>query len=49
MVAKRRERVLENHAGKTTWHQDLNSDFNHYFWKNMGEHRDIAMKLWGLN
>ena len=49
MVAKRRERVMANHAGKTTWHQDIAPDFGHFFWKNMGEHRDIAMKLWGLN
>ena len=48
ITAKRRERILENHAGKTTWHQDIAPDFNHFFWKNMGEHRDIAMKLWGL-
>jgi hypothetical protein len=49
MTAKRRERVMANHAGKTTWHQDINPDFGHFFWKNMGEHRDIAMKLWGLD
>ena len=48
MVARRRERVMENHAGKTTWHQDIAPDFNHFFWKGMGEHKDIAMKLWGL-
>lgn len=48
MVAKRRERVMANHAGKTTWHQDIAPDFNHFFWKGLGEHKDIAMKLWGL-
>ena len=48
MVARRRERVMENHAGKNTWHQDIAPDFNHFFWKGMGEHKDIAMKLWGL-
>ena len=48
MVARRRERVMSNHAGKTTWHQDIAPDFNHFFWKGMGEHKDIAMKLWGL-
>jgi len=49
LTAKRRERVLANHAGKNTWHQDLHANFGHYFWKNMGEHKEIAMKLWGLN
>tara|TARA_R100000234_G_scaffold95651_1_gene63932 strand:+ start:1006 stop:1968 length:963 start_codon:yes stop_codon:yes gene_type:complete len=48
LVAKRRERIMNNHAGKNTWHQDIAPDFDHFFWKNMGEHKDIAMKLWGL-
>ena len=48
LVAKRRERIMNNHAGKNTWHQDIAPDFNHFFWKGMGEHKEIAMKLWGL-
>ena len=48
LVAKRRERIMNNHAGKNTWHQDIAPDFNHFFWKSMGEHKEVAMKLWGL-
>ena len=48
IVAKRRERIMNNHCGRNTWHQDIAPDFNHFFWKGMGEHKEIAMKLWGL-
>lgn len=36
LTAKRRERVMENHAGKTTWHQDIPCDFEHFFWNGLG-------------
>ena len=48
IVAKRRERVMENHAGKTTWFQDIPCDFDHFFWNGLGDHKQAAMKLWGL-
>ena len=48
IVAKRRERVMENHAGKTTWFQDIPCDFDHFFWNGLGDHKLAAMKLWGL-
>ena len=48
-VIQEREAILEKHAGKNTWHQDIIPDFTHYFWKTKGEHLDIAKKLWGLN
>mgnify|MGYP003114060438 FL=1 len=47
-VIQEREAILEKHAGKNTWHQDIVPDFTHYFWKTKGEHLDIAKKLWGL-
>ena len=48
-VIQEREVILEKHAGKNTWHQDIVPDFTHYFWKTKGEHLDIAKKLWGLD
>jgi len=48
-VIQEREAILEKHAGKNTWHQDIVPDFTHYFWKTKGEHLDIAKKLWGLD
>jgi len=48
LVAQRRERLLNNHQGKDTWYQDVVPNFKHFFWQGMGEHKEIAMKLWGL-
>ena len=48
-VAQERELIMERHAGKSTWVEEISPDFTHFFWKGMGEHLDIAKKLWGLN
>jgi len=48
-LAHERESIMEKHAGKSTWVQEISPDFTHFFWKNMGEHLDIAKKLWKLN
>ena len=48
-IAQEREQIMERHAGKTTWVEEISPDFTHFFWKNMGEHLDIAKKLWKLN
>ena len=47
VVAKRREEIMEKHAGKTTWVQDIYPDFKHFFWRGMGDHLTQAIKLWG--
>ena len=47
IVAKRREEIMEKHAGKTTWVQDIYPDFKHFFWRGMGDHLTQAIKLWG--
>ena len=28
--------------------KDIEADFDHFFWKGLGEHKEEAMKLWGL-
>ena len=48
MVCQRRERMMEKHAGKNTFFKDIEADFDHFFWKGLGEHKEEAMKLWGL-
>ena len=48
-IAQEREQIMARHAGKTTWVEEISPDFTHFFWKNMGEHLDIAKKLWKLN
>ena len=48
-IAHERETIMEKHAGKSTWVQEITPDFTHFFWKGMGEHLDIAKKLWNLN
>ena len=44
-VAQERELIMERHAGKSTWVEEISPDFTHFFWKGMGEHLDIAKKL----
>mgnify|MGYP003135095251 FL=1 len=48
-VAHERESIMAKHAGKSTWVDEITPDFTHFFWKSMGEHLDIAKKLWKLN
>ena len=49
IVAKRRERLMERHAGKNTFTLDVEPTFNHpYFWNYGGNHKQEAMKLWGI-
>ena len=48
-IAQEREQIMARHAGKTTWVEEISPDFTHFFWKNMGEHLDIAKKHWKLN
>jgi len=49
MIALRRERLMERHAGKTTFVQDIEPTFNHpYYWNFGGNHKQQAMKLWGI-
>ena len=47
VVCKRREEIMERHSGKTTWVEDIFPDFDHFFWKGMGDHLTAAMRLWG--
>tara|TARA_R100000687_G_C6431681_1_gene156002 strand:+ start:55 stop:1008 length:954 start_codon:yes stop_codon:yes gene_type:complete len=46
IICKRREEIMERHAGKTTWIQDIFPDFTHFFWRGMGEHLKAAQILW---
>jgi len=49
MVALRRERLMERHAGKATFVQDIEPTFDHpYYWNFGGDHKQEAMKLWGI-
>ena len=49
MVALRRERLMERHAGKATFVQDIEPTFDHpYYWNFGGDHKQQAMKLWGI-
>ena len=47
VVCKRREEIMERHSGKTTWVEDIFPDFDHFFWRGMGDHLTAAMRLWG--
>jgi len=50
MVALRRERLMERHAGKATFVQDIEPTFDHpYYWNFGGDHKQQAMKLWGID
>lgn len=49
IVCSNRERIMEKHAGKNTWTKDIFPDFNHFFWRGMGEHLDKAKELWKKN
>ena len=46
-ICSTREKIMENHAGKNTWVQDIISNFDHNFWNGFGEHKVKAMRLWG--
>jgi len=46
-ICSNREKIMEKHAGKTTWVQDILSNFDHNFWNGFGEHKVKAMRLWG--
>tara|TARA_R100000458_G_scaffold56564_1_gene61629 strand:- start:416 stop:1390 length:975 start_codon:yes stop_codon:yes gene_type:complete len=46
-VCANREKIMEKHAGKTTWVEDILSNFDHFFWNGMGDHKLKAMRLWG--
>ena len=49
MVASRRERLMERHAGKSTFVQDVEPAFEHpFYWNFGGNHKEEAKKLWGL-
>ena len=48
MICSNRERIMEKHAGKSTWVEDIIADLDHYFWKGMGDHKLKAARLWGL-
>ena len=49
MIALRRERLMERHAGKATFVQDIEPTFDHpYYWNFGGDHKQQAMKLWGI-
>ena len=48
MICSNRERIMEKHAGKSTWVEDIIADLDHYFWKGMGDHKVKAARLWGL-
>lgn len=46
-IARRRERMMKRHAGKKTWVQDIQPNFKHpYFWNIGGDHKEKAIKLW---
>lgn len=47
IVCSNREKIMEKHAGKNTWVEDIFPDFGHYFWRGMGDHLDKAKELWG--
>jgi len=50
MIALRRERLMERHAGKATFVQDIEPTFDHpYYWNFGGDHKQQAMKLWGID
>ena len=49
IVCSNRERIMEKHAGKNTWTKDIFPDFNHFFWRGMGDHLNKAKKLWKKN
>jgi len=48
LICANRERIMEKHAGKSTWVEDIIADLDHYFWKGMGDHKVKAARLWGL-
>lgn len=46
-ICSNREQIMARHAGKTTWTQDIIANFDHNFWKGMGDHKVKAARLWG--
>ena len=48
LVCANRERIMEKHAGKSTWVDDIIANLDHYFWKGLGDHKLKAARLWGL-
>lgn len=49
MIALRRERLMERHAGKSSFVQDVEPTFDHpFYWNFGGNHKQEAMKLWGI-
>ena len=47
-ICSNREKIMERHAGKTTWVDDIIPNFDHFFWNGMGDHKLKATRLWGL-
>ena len=46
-ICSNREKIMERHAGKTTWVKDIFPNFDHFFWNGMGDHKVRAARLWG--
>lgn len=47
-ICSNREKIMARHVGKMTWVDDIMPNFDHNFWKSMGDHKLKAIKLWGL-
>ena len=47
LICLNREKIMEKHAGKSTWVDDIIANLDHFFWKGMGEHKLKAARLWG--
>mgnify|MGYP001161602742 FL=1 len=47
-ICSNREKIMERHAGKTTWVDDIIPNFDHNFWNGMGDHKVKATRLWGM-
>jgi len=47
-ICSNREKIMERHAGKTTWVDDIIPNFDHNFWNGMGDHKLKATRLWGM-
>mgnify|MGYP000674080843 CR=1 FL=1 len=47
-ICSQREKIMSRHVGKMTWVDDIIPNFDHNFWKSMGDHKLKAIKLWGL-
>lgn len=49
MIAFRREKLMSRHNGEHTYFEDLDPDFNHMFFWDIGtQYKNKAMQLWGL-